>query len=109
MSAQEENNRKDTFLLLIKANAEAKKDPQKMASLIKEIDHAYMAQFKSISITLGHVALIGPYDFAILFTGTHESAMRLSLLISQKGGGMYETITMPAVQLDDFIGWAESM
>ena len=110
MPKQKEIERQESFLLLITANAEAKKEPQKMAALINEIHQDYMGRYGHLSRTIPFtdVALIGPYDFAILFTGTHEASLDLSLLIAQKGKGMFETITMPAIPLDIFLKMAKS-
>lgn len=91
----------NTYLTLVTLNDEAKMDVTTLLKTIADIDHAYMERFGSQgAATLFHAALIGPYDFAILYTGSSEAALYLAARIGERG--IADTVTMPAVDLDQF-------
>ncbi len=93
----------EQFLLLVALQPEAKRDCAKLAQQIQEIDKAFMDRYRSEGfLTRFAQALIGPYDFAVLYRGNAKSALNLSALIAEKFGEHAETLTMPAVDLDAF-------
>ena len=95
----------DLFLMLIKINAELKNDP-KLADRIEEIEAEYMKKYESLGRSIAHVALEGPWDFALLFPGSRESVMDLERSIRSSAPqvqSVEELLTMPATELDDFV------
>ena len=91
------------FLLLVSTTADSPKAAD-LAQLIKRIDAAYMSKWAPGVRTVFHGALIGPYDFAILYSGPVASAIQLAQLIDELGEGSFETLTMPTIDLDEFLG-----
>lgn len=91
----------NTYLTLVKLNDQGKTSITTLLDRIREIDHEYMQRFGSQgAATLFHAALIGQYDFAILYTGSSDAALYLAARIGERG--IAETVTMPAVDLDQF-------
>jgi hypothetical protein len=91
----------NTYLTLVKLNGEAKANRSTLLETIKEVSEGWMRQFgPSGFFTIAHVALIGPYDFAMLYTGSTESAIYLAARIGERRVG--EIVTMPAIDLDTF-------
>lgn len=93
---------REGFLLLVTVGQEYRADRAELAKQIEAVNQGYMSMYASAGRSLFHAALIGPYDFAIIFTGTHESTLYLITEIYEKLEGRAETLLMPWVHLDLF-------
>jgi hypothetical protein len=90
------------FLMLIKISDKLKGDLPFLAESIRAIEEDYMGKFGKLGASVAHAALIGPWDFAVWFHGSPESAIYLAAEIARKAPGESETLTMPAFELDEF-------
>jgi hypothetical protein len=89
--------------MLIKVTP-TRKLSQVLASWIDEIEDDYMDRFEAFGPSLAHLVLDdGPWDFALLFPGSTESAHYLEQAILGKDSDT-EILTMPGRDLDDFRG-----
>jgi hypothetical protein len=93
---------REGFLLLASIDRESPICGKELSTLVRGVNSQYMARFPE-ALTRFHVALIGPYDIAVLYEGSQESAAFLAHLILEKSEGRVETVTMPAVDLDRFL------
>lgn len=93
------------FLMLITISEDLKRD-RRLPTWIDEIERAYMDEFFVPSVA--HVALEGPFDFALLFRSSAEGVQFLERAIRERGGSAVEILTMRATELDDYLGRSRS-
>jgi hypothetical protein len=92
-----------TFLLLVKVAPELRADCSDLAAKIRAVEQTYMSKYGDYSRSRSHGALVGPYDFAIHYTGTNESTLFLLTEIYNQLEGKVQTLVMPWVELDEFL------
>ena len=92
------------FLMLIAITDGLKRDGGQLAAWMDEIEGGYMDEFAVPSVA--HVALQGPFDFALLFRSSPEGVMFLENAIRERGGSGVWILTMPATELDEYPGRA---
>jgi hypothetical protein len=89
------------FLMLIKTGETLKHNPM-LVEWIGEIEQDYMHRFGFFGPSVAHLALDGPWDFALVFPGSEESANYLAESIAAKAPGQTEILTLKGTDLDDF-------
>jgi hypothetical protein len=97
------------FLMLIKVtNPDLLANRAQLVSWIDEIEEAYMDEFGDFGASVAHLALNGPWHFALVFPGSQESVASLTDAIQSKAPGQTEILTLQGTDLDDFRSAAQA-
>jgi hypothetical protein len=91
---------KKQFVMLIKVTQGVKRNPA-LVGWMDEIEADYMTKFGRFGLSIAHLALDGPWDFALVFPGSKESASYLGSEILRRDPDT-EIQTMEGIDLDDF-------
>jgi hypothetical protein len=70
-----------------------------LAGWIAEIENDYMSRFGDLGASVGHLALNGPWHFALVFPGSEESVAYLTGQIKDRASDT-EILTMSGIDLD---------
>ncbi len=84
--------------MLIKVNPTVMQNSS-LAGWITDIENDYMDRFGVIGASVGHVALNGPWHFALLFPGSEESVAHLTNQIRERAADT-EILCMSGIDLD---------
>lgn len=92
------------YVMLIKASENVLNNRQ-LVNWIAAIEDDYMERFGDIGASLAHVRLNdAPWQFALVFPGTEESAQYLASAITAQAPGETDILTMNGIDLDEFRG-----
>ncbi len=92
---------KKLFVMMIKVAEAVRYDPH-LVEWMDEIEKDYMQKYGRYGLSLAHVALDGPWQFALVFPGSKEAAAYLQNEIERRAPGQTQIETMEGVDLDDF-------